>query len=405
MNDEPKKDAYAILVSKISEALEKGVVPWHQPWLSGPPRSLSTGKGYRGFNQLLLGYCAREHDTPFWGTFRQIKELGGVIRKGERSTPVSFWKKLDVDDPKEDGTTKQVMMCRFYSAFNADQADWPDGEPRMVKEWRDKLTKDGPTDRIAAAEKILAEFPGKPEFQNKGMVAYYSVTTDTVVVPPIENFSSADRYYQTVFHELTHASGHPKRLNRFPSDSKPSTESYSKEELVAELGGAFLCHEAGLDVQVEESAAYIESWMQKIKEDPRILVSAAGQAAKAADHILGRVPDAPQVEKELAPEVEKAQPVVVPDLTVKPDPAPVAPEAAKPGIEPVEPSDVPVAKPDPVHQPDLIAAQGVEEEDPTPDFSARLFAALDERGEPEQKSMCAEMPPPAAAPKRGGMRL
>lgn len=405
MSDEPKKDAYAILVSKISDALEKGVVPWHQPWLSGPPRSLSTGKGYRGYNQLLLGFGGREHDTPFWGTFRQIKELGGVIRKGERSTPVSFWKQLEVDDQKADGTTKKVMMCRYYSAFNADQADWPDGEPKMVKEWRDKLAKHGPTDRIAAAEKIVADFPGKPEFENKGMVAYYSVTHDNVVVPPIENFSSADRYYQTVFHELTHATGHPKRLNRFPADSKPSTESYSKEELVAELGGAFLCHEAGLDVQVEESAAYCQAWMQRIQQDPKILVSAAGQAAKAADHVLGRVPDAPQVEKELAPEVEKAQPVVVPDLTVKPDPAPVAPETEKPGSEPVvEPSAAP-GKPAPTHQPDLIAAHGVEEEDPTPDFSARLFAALDERGEPEQKTMSAEMLPPAAAPKRGGMRL
>jgi len=120
------------------------------------------------------------------------------------------------------------------------------------------------------------------------MVAFYSPGDDQVVVPKPELFESQTAFYQTTFHEFVHSTGHPKRLNRFDVQSRPSNEEYSKEELVAELGAAFLCNEAGIEPRVDQSAAYCKSWLAKLTADPKILVAAASLAAKAADHFLGR---------------------------------------------------------------------------------------------------------------------
>jgi len=285
---EEKLDAYGVLTAKILDALKDGTVPWTKPWLSGPPRSLSTGKTYRGFNQLLLGFLGREHDTPFWGTYNQLGELGGAIKKGERSTPVSFWKQLEFPDEKSEDGTKKIMMCRYYRAFNCDQAEWQNGEPRMVKEWREKHAEVGQGNPHERADQMIASFPGRPAFEQRGMVAFYSPGDDKVVVPKPELFESQTAFYQTTFHEFVHSTGHPNRLNRFDIQSRPSTEEYSKEELVAELGAAFLCNEAGIEPRVDQSAAYCKSWLAKLTADPKILVAAASLAAKAADHFLGR---------------------------------------------------------------------------------------------------------------------
>jgi len=283
-----KLDAYGVLTSTILDALKAGTVPWHKPWLTGPPRSLSTGNTYRGFNQLLLGFLGREHDTPFWGTYNQLGELGGNVRKGQHSTPVSFWKQLEFEDEKAKDGTKKIMMCRYYRAFNSDQAEWPEGEPKMVKEWREKQAQVGQQNPHERADQMIANFPDRPAFEQRGMVAFYTPSDDMVVVPKAELFESQAARYQTIFHEFCHATGHPKRLNRFDVQSRPSTEEYSKEELVAELGSAFLCQEAGLEPRVDQSAAYCKSWLEKLTTDPKILISASSLAAKAADHFLGR---------------------------------------------------------------------------------------------------------------------
>ena len=179
-----------------------------------PPKSLSTGKTYRGFNQLLLGFLGREHDTPFWGTYNQLGELGGAIKKGERSTPVSFWKQLEFPDEKAEDGTKKIMMCRYYRAFNCDQAEWQNGEPRMVREWREKHAEVGQRNPHERADQMIASFPGRPAFEQRGMVAFYSPGDDKVVVPKPELFESQTAFYQTTFHEFVHSTGHPNRLNR-----------------------------------------------------------------------------------------------------------------------------------------------------------------------------------------------
>ena len=289
MSATPEKlDAYAVLTSKILDALKNGDVPWRKPWLTGPPKSLSTGKTYRGFNQLLLGFLGREHDTPFWGTFNQLSDLGGQVKKGEHSTPVSFWKELEFEDEKAPDGTKKIMMCRYYRAFNADQASWAKGEPRLVKEWKEKQAQVGQADPHERAEQLIADFPGAPAFEERGMVAFYAPSDDKVVIPKRELFESQAARYQTLFHEFIHSTGHPKRLNRFEISATPSREEYSKEELVAELGAAFLCNESGIEPRVEQSAAYCKSWLEKLTSDPKILIGAASLAAKAADHFLGR---------------------------------------------------------------------------------------------------------------------
>ena len=304
-----KLDAYGVLTSRILEALKNGDVPWTKPWLCGPPRSLSTGKTYRGFNQLLLGFLGREHDTPYWGTFNQLSDLGGRVKKGEHSTPVSFWKELEYEDQKASDGTKKFMMCRYYHAFNADQAEWKRGEPRMVREWRETQAQVGQADPHERADELIANFPGRPAFEQRGMVAYYSPEDDKVVVPKPELFESQTAFYQTAFHEFVHSTGHPKRLNRFEITATPSNEEYSKEELVAEIGSAFLANEAGIEPRLDQSAAYCKSWLAKMTADPKILIAAASLAAKAADHFLGRDRQQEQ-QKEAASEIGQVVPQI-----------------------------------------------------------------------------------------------
>ena len=304
-HSDEKLDAYGVLAQKIFDALEHGNVPWHKPWLCGPPRSLSTGKVYRGFNQLLLGFLNNEHSTPFWGTFQQLNDLGGTVRKGEHSTPVSFWKELEFPDATASDGSKKFLMCRYYRAFNASQVNWRRTEPRMIREWRDQhiqADQGNPHDR---AEAMIGAFPNAPKFENKGMVAVYSPSKDKVSMPKAELFESQAAYYSTLFHEYIHSTGHPDRLHRFEVGDKTSKEEYSKEELTAEIGSAFLCHEAGIQPQVQQNAAYCKSWLAKLTQDPRILIGAASLAAKAADHFLGRDRQA-----QAAPEIAQVVPQV-----------------------------------------------------------------------------------------------
>ena len=304
-----KLDAYGVLTAKILDALKNGDVPWRKPWLSGPPKSLSTGKTYRGFNQLLLGFLGREHGTPYWGTFNQLSDLGGRVKKGEHSTPVSFWKELEFEDQKAPDGTKKIMMCRYYRAFNCDQASWAKGEPRMVKEWRAKQAQVGQENPHERAEQLIADFQDAPFFEEHGMVAFYAPAEDKVVIPKRELFESQTARYQTLFHEFIHSTGHPKRLNRFEVSATPSREEYSKEELVAELGAAFLCNESGIEPRLDQSAAYCKSWLAKLASDPKLIVAAASLAAKAADFFLGR-----NRQQEQQKEAESGMGQVVPQI-------------------------------------------------------------------------------------------
>jgi len=286
-------DVYAIVTEKIINLLESGVVPWRRPWTStGLPRNLIARKPYRGINYFLLS--ASKYVSPFWLTMRQANQLGGSIRKGEESTIVTFWK---IDDAKQNDTedldaepkdekSRRRFVLRFYRVWNLEQCELPQAV-------LDKLPKieTHQHDPIEAVERIIAGMPNPPEIVRAGSKAYYSPITDRITLPPRELFESAAEDAATTLHELSHSTGHEKRLGRegITEVAPFGSAVYSREELVAELSAAFLCAEAGIsNAVIHNQAAYVAGWLARLRDDRRLIVHAAAQAQKAADYILNR---------------------------------------------------------------------------------------------------------------------
>jgi len=285
-----KADAYQVITDRIIGLLEKGVVPWQKPWRGGDmvPRNLTSKREYRGVNVFLLH--AMMYESPFWLTFNQAKELGGHVKRGERACPVVFWKWLDVEAPHEQSGKKTVPFLRYYSVFNVGQCE--DIPPDKIPSLGERQREHSP---IAEAERIVAGMPKRPEIRHGGGRACYVPSVDRVDMPKPEAFLSEQDYYSVLFHELTHSTGHESRLNRKGVASPDGEWSafgstpYAREELVAEMGAAFLAGHAGIvERTINNSAAYVQSWLQRLKQDSRLIVQAAGQAQKAADFILDR---------------------------------------------------------------------------------------------------------------------
>lgn len=279
-----KKDPYALVTDRIVEALEAGVVPWHRPWKTlagGGPTSLSTGKPYRGVNVFTLGATEvlRNYSSSHWTTYRQAQERGGQVRKGEASTPVVFWKAITKRN--DDGeVTEKFGFLRYFAVFNVEQCDGielPPAEPLEPVSFTP----------IEAAEAIADHMPRRPTVKHGGDRAYYSPGLDYVQMPERHAFETPAHYYGTLFHELAHSTGHASRLNRELTGLAPfGSEDYSKEELVAEMSAAYLCGAAGIDPLIEHHAGYIASWLRALKNDRKMLVSAAGKAQRAAGYII-----------------------------------------------------------------------------------------------------------------------
>ena len=289
-------DIYAIVTEKIINLLEQGIVPWRRPWTStGLPRNLVSKKPYNGINYFLLS--ASKYVSPFWLTYRQTTELGGHVRKGEESTIVIFWKVEDLKQSGEGRDTQESneknrrrFLLRYYRLFNLEQCELPQAV-------LDKLPKieTHEHDPIEAAERIIAGMPNPPEIQYAGSKAFYSSVTDRITLPPRELFISAEEQIATTYHEVSHATGHPKRLNRKSiTEAAPfGSPTYSFEEMIAEMSAAYLCAEAGISPAVlENQAAYIAGWLKKLRNDRKLLVHAAAQAQRAADYVFGKVPTA-----------------------------------------------------------------------------------------------------------------
>lgn len=288
------KDTYEIVSQTILNALEKGVVPWRCPWSrdNGMPRSLSTKKLYRGGNLMLLMVVALmdEYSSPWWGTYKQIAALGGQIRKGEKGTPVSYFKfieKTDEDDP--DGDPFVVPLHRYYTVFNIEQAEGIDVSklPTVVEDFRSTLG--GEFEANNHAEFVFKNYQEASALTLRfgGGRAFYSPSEDKVQMPPREDFYAVPEYYSTLFHEGVHSTGHETRLDRKEGMSNLFGDHlYSKEELVAEIGQAIILATLGIEYNVENTAAYIQSWSTALKDNPRWFASAGGQAQKAADYIL-----------------------------------------------------------------------------------------------------------------------
>jgi antirestriction protein ArdC len=286
-------DIYAIVTEKIINLLESGVVPWRRPWTStGLPRNLVSKKPYRGVNFFLLS--ASKYVSPFWLTIRQANELGGHVRKGEESTVVVFWKvddakqnTEDLDNEQTDGKTRRRFLLRYYRVFNLEQCELP-------QTVLDKLPKieTHEHDPIERAERIIADMPNRPEIQYTGSKAFYSSLTDRITLPPRELFSSSEEFYATALHETVHSSGSEKRLAREGiCEAAPfGSPVYSKEELIAEFGAAYLCAEAEISNEViHNQASYVAGWLKKLRDDRKLLIHAAAQAQRAADYILNRI--------------------------------------------------------------------------------------------------------------------
>jgi antirestriction protein ArdC len=279
----PKVDVYQDVTDRIVAQLREGTIPWRRPWRSldgSLPRNLASGKAYRGINLLLLSMTP--YGSPYWCTFKQAQAKGGSVRKGEKSTMIVFWKMLRVEDASAPQGYKLIPMLRHYNVFNVEQCDGvrvpePEAPPEEF-------------DPIAECEAIWAGFDGSPRLSYGGDSACYIPLMDAIRMPDREAFASAEAFYLTLFHEATHSTGHPDRLARFAEDEDNhvfASESYAKEELTAEMGSAMLGSRAGLDPSewLPRSAAYVANWLQKLEDDPKLIIQAAGKAQRAVEHI------------------------------------------------------------------------------------------------------------------------
>jgi antirestriction protein ArdC len=259
-------DTYQMVTDRIIAKLEAGVIPWKHFASSplGTPKNLVSHKPYHGINYFLLGACSK-FSSPYWLSFKQAQELGGHVRRGERSEIVVFWKFLEVED-KETGEKKEIPFLKYSHVFNAQQCDGLESKPLK----QDPAPRN--TDPICEAEAIVENMPNRPRLQIDDVPsAYYSPAQDYVHMTTRERCVSDERYYETMFHELSHSTGHPSRLNREKDMGgwhRFGSTTYAAEELVAEMGAAQLCARAGIFQQVEDNtAAYIANWLTKLHND------------------------------------------------------------------------------------------------------------------------------------------
>ena len=288
-------DIYQAVTDRILELLDRGTVPWRQPIRSAGsegslPTNLVSKNAYRGINVFLLAMTAwaEGFSSPYWLTFRQAREISGHVRKGEKGTLVVFFKQHATHDRKTDEPIT-VPVLRHYTVFNAEQCEGIETPTSDVGGSRKEEVE--PFEPIGACAAIVDGYEDRPVIEHRGNRACYRPRTDTVDIAGPEKFESAESYYATLFHELVHSTGHSKRLDRgLDRELKPfGSPDYSKEELVAEMGAAFLAAATGISVQtVEQSAAYIDGWRKKLGTDKKLVVSAAGAAQKSTDWILGQ---------------------------------------------------------------------------------------------------------------------
>lgn len=289
----PKANVYELVTNRIMEALEQGVIPWRKTWSNGSLHAMNwvSKRAYTGINAILTSLTP--HEFPYFITFKQANALGGKVRKGAKSIPVVFWKKILKDsngnyiDEKDSGNRqdlKERYVLRYYRVFNiADVEDiefqLPEIPVRAVKS-------------IDACEELVVNTPNPPAIHLGNHEPCYVPAEDQVFMPYMESFGEPELYYSTFFHELIHATGHSSRLNRdaVMKTVKFASLTYSQEELTAEIGAAYLCKIAGIELPetIENSVAYIQSWLEQLASDKRFIFKAASEAKAATQYILGK---------------------------------------------------------------------------------------------------------------------
>ena len=297
-NQSLRPDVYQIITDLFIEKLQQGTIPWRKPWSAyGPAANYLTRKPYRGINQLILKNL---HLRPFYLTYNQVQKLGGKIKKGAHSHPITFWQILfrlkenhrripeDVARTLPEDRVICSAVLKYYRVFNIDDTEGFEIKLPEVQ------VKSG-NELILSCERIIADMPNPPVIYHQGNEAFYYPPKDYINMPRIKFFTSSEMFYSILFHELVHASGHQKRLNRpeLQEITGFGNYSYTKEELTGEIGASFLnCHAGILNPHTfEDSAAYIQGWLEKLRNDKKFIFEASTKAQKAVDYILNHQGD------------------------------------------------------------------------------------------------------------------
>lgn len=291
------RDLYQEATNKIIQMIEQGVAPWRRTWSTyGLARNYATGHIYTGINLILMNNTS--HPIPYFMTFNQVKEQNGQIRKGAKAEMVIYFNVFYKDGADQTLTKEQartranqgeeiqvLKFIKYYNVFNIADIEGIDFEiPEIELKHNEKIDQ---------CESIIAQMPNCPEFRSiDGNRAFYSPALDFINMPTIAQFDTAEDYYATFFHELTHATGHVSRLGR-EEVMNPQTfgsKPYSREELVAEMGASFLCSSVQIDFDniIENNAAYLAGWLKILQADSKFIFKAAAEAQKAADYVLNR---------------------------------------------------------------------------------------------------------------------
>ena len=285
-------DVYTRVTDKIVADLERGVRPWLKPWnaehaagrITRPLRG--NGQPYKGINVLMLWAEAELHGyaCPIWMTYKQALELKGQVRKGEKGALVVYADKISRNDTDGEEPAHEIHFMKGYTVFNCEQID---GLPAHL--YAKAEPRGEPLERIAHAEAFVAAT--RANVVHGGSRACYVVSADNVHMPCLDCFRDPESYYATLLHELTHWTRHETRLNREFGRKRWGDEGYAAEELVAELGAAFLCADLGIAAEPrEDHAAYLASWLEVLKQDKRAIFTAAAHAQRAADFLHGLQP-------------------------------------------------------------------------------------------------------------------
>jgi antirestriction protein ArdC len=279
------------IVDMVIEGLESGTVAWRKTWKDFSPVNAFTERSYNGFNILFLSFmCAKYgYSYPLFGTFKQISDAGGRVKKGERSCSIVYWKVTDTKE--QDGSGNEILceserrFCPFYyNVFNLDQAEGIDIEKYA------SIFSTHKNNPMKTCEQVINHMPNSPEITHDQPGAFYVPFSDKVNVPEIYRFDSSEEYYAAIFHELAHSTGHSSRLNRFEDNNSAfGRYSYNYEELVAEMAATFLCSHCGIELTVDNSVAYLTGWAKFLKENRKTtLFGAATKAQAAVNYIFGK---------------------------------------------------------------------------------------------------------------------
>lgn len=291
-----KEDIYTRITNKIIEDLEKGVRPWIKPWSAEHAAGSITkplrhnGQSYNGINVIMLWSeaFAQGYSAPIWMTFRQAKELGGNVKKGDHGSLVIYadtYTKTDIDKKTGMEIEEDIPFLKGYTVFNVEQIE---NLPEHYYAVADEPQTD-PAERIEHVDLFLSNM--NAEIRHGGNNAYYATEKDYIRLPHFEFFKDPESYYATRLHETVHWTRHPDRLDRSFGRKKYGDEGYAIEELVAELGSAFMAADLGIEPEVrEDHSAYIENWLKVLKKDKRAIFKAASHAQKAADFLHSKQP-------------------------------------------------------------------------------------------------------------------